>query len=88
MLVLVAEGLSTRQAASALVVTEQAVTYHISNLLSKFGCGNRAGLVARAFVFGYLDSRSWPPRLVSPPRGRVAAGSGGTGTKKGIIDRG
>jgi DNA-binding CsgD family transcriptional regulator len=59
----IAEGESTREVASGLFVSEQAITYHIGNLLSKFGCENRAGLVARAFVLGYLDSRSWPPRL-------------------------
>ena len=59
----IAEGESTREAAARLFVSEQAITYHIGNLFSKFGCDNRAGLVARAFVLGFLDSSSWPPRL-------------------------
>ena len=42
------------------------MTYHVGNLLSKFGCGNRAGLVARAYVLGYLDSEAWPPKLLEP----------------------
>ena len=65
---LVAEGLSTRQIAEILIVSEQAVTYHVGNLLSKFACDNRAGLVGRAFIFGYLDPVSWPPRLVTAAR--------------------
>ena len=65
---LVAEGLSTRQIAETLFVSDQAITYHVGNLLSKFACENRAGLVSRAFVFGYLDPFTWPPRLPTAPR--------------------
>lgn len=65
---LAAEGLSTRQIADALFVSEQAITYHLGNLLSKFACENRAGLVSRAFVFGYLEPFAWPPRLAPRPR--------------------
>lgn len=71
---LIAEGLSTRQIATTLFVTEQAVTYHVGNLLSKFGCGNRAGIVARAYVLGFLDHRSWPPRLTPSHQGSPLAG--------------
>ena len=60
---LIAEGLATHQVARTLHVSDQAVTYHVGNLLSKFNCGNRAGLVARAYAFGYLDPQSWPPKL-------------------------
>lgn len=60
---LIAGGLSTRRIAAVLFVSEQAVTYHVGNLLSKFGCENRTGLVARAFVFGYLLPHAWPPKL-------------------------
>lgn len=62
---LIAAGWSTRQIAETLVVSRQAVTYHIGNLLAKFQMTNRAGLVGRAFVLGYLDDRRWPPRVPS-----------------------
>lgn len=58
---LVAEGLSTREIACRLQVSTQAVTYHIGNLLGRFCCVNRAGLVARAFFSGCFDSGPWPP---------------------------
>jgi DNA-binding NarL/FixJ family response regulator len=60
---LVAEGRSTRQIAEMLYVSQQAITYHVGNLLSKFSCDNRAGLVGRAFIYGYLSPRTWPPKL-------------------------
>lgn len=71
---LLAAGLSTRRIAATLFVSEQAVTWHVGNLLSKFGCENRAGLVARAFVFGYLDPDAWPPRLAAHPSPQAASG--------------
>jgi DNA-binding NarL/FixJ family response regulator len=58
-----AEGLSSRQVAKTLGVTDQAVTYHVGNLLSKFACGNRAGLVARAYFLGHLNADVWPPKV-------------------------
>jgi DNA-binding CsgD family transcriptional regulator len=60
---LVAAGWSTRRIAEVLSVSAQAVTYHVGNLLAKFGTENRAGLVGRAFAFGYLMADSWPPRV-------------------------
>jgi DNA-binding CsgD family transcriptional regulator len=59
---LVAEGRTTREAARRLYVSEQAVTYHIANLLAKFQAANRTELVARAFVLGLLEP-AWPPRV-------------------------
>jgi DNA-binding CsgD family transcriptional regulator len=61
---LVAGGHSTRAIGRRLYVSPQAVTYHIGNLHAKFECGNRAGLVARAFVLGFLTTSDWPPRVV------------------------
>ncbi len=63
MLELVAAGTTTAEAARRLFVSEQAVTYHIANLLSKFQGANRTGLVARAFVLGVLEL-TWPPRVI------------------------
>lgn len=69
---LLAEGRSTRDVAQSLFVSHQAVTYHLANLLGKFQCANRTGLVARAFVLGILNP-SWPPRIARTPRGEVDA---------------
>lgn len=63
---LIAQGGSTAQIACMLGVSNQAVTYHLGNLLAKFGSSNRAGLVARAFVYGFLAADSWPPRTTTP----------------------
>lgn len=60
---LVAAGATTAEVARRLFVSEQAVTYHIANLLSKFQGANRTELVARAFVLGVLDG-AWPPRVI------------------------
>ena len=59
---LAAEGFSTQEIARRLFVSHQCITYHLGNLLAKFGADNRAGMVARAFVFGYLEPDAWPPR--------------------------
>lgn len=56
LLELVAAGLSTRLAASVLHVSPQAVAYHLGNLLSKFQCQNRAGLISRAFCDRCADA--------------------------------
>lgn len=61
---LTAEGLSTKEIADVFVVSHQAVDYHVRNLLSKFCCDKRTGMVARAFVLGYLDPEAWPPKLI------------------------
>lgn len=61
---LVAGGHSTRAIGRHLYVSPQAVTYHIGNLHAKFECENRAGLVARAFVLGFLTTTDWPPRVL------------------------
>ena len=70
-----AEGKSSREAAQCLYVSHQAVTYHVGNLLAKFQCTSRTGIVARAFVLGIL-APVWPPRIVralgpSADEGRV-----------------
>lgn len=58
---LVAVGLSTQQIAERLHVSRQAITYHIGNLLGRFGCENRTGLVARAYFLNVLMPTPWPP---------------------------
>ena len=64
-----AEGKSSRAAARSLYVSHQAVTYHVGNLLAKFQCSSRTGLVSRAFVLGILTP-TWPPTIVEPVSGR------------------
>jgi DNA-binding CsgD family transcriptional regulator len=59
----VAAGLTAAGAADELGVSRQAVAYHLGNLHAKLQVGNRAALVARAYVLGLLDRDSWPPRL-------------------------
>jgi DNA-binding CsgD family transcriptional regulator len=67
-----AEGVSSRHAARRLYVSHQTVTYHVGNLLSKFQCANRTGVVARAYVLGILLP-TWPPRLAPAPHPPSAA---------------
>lgn len=58
-----AEGKSSHEAARSLYVSDQAITYHVGNLLAKFQCANRTAMIARAFVLGIL-SLTWPPRVI------------------------
>jgi len=45
----VLEGMSTRQIASQLFLSEQGVKMHLGRLFKKFGVANRAQLIVRAF---------------------------------------
>jgi DNA-binding CsgD family transcriptional regulator len=67
---LVAAGLTNSQVASRLHVTTKDVEYHLGHLLSKFECSNRTGVVARAFVLGYLPAEGWPPVAQRHPGGK------------------
>jgi DNA-binding CsgD family transcriptional regulator len=69
-----AEGKSTREAAQCLYVSDQAITYHVGNLLTKFQCRSRTGVISRAFVLGILDP-IWPPRIVRAAGSNDATGS-------------
>lgn len=60
---LVALGLSSREIASRLWVSRQAVTYHIGNLFMKLHADSRAGLVARAYTVGVFSPGVWPPTI-------------------------
>lgn len=60
---LVAADCANREIAAKLQVSEQAVTYHVGNLLTKFEARSRTGLVSKGFVLGYLLTGSWPPPL-------------------------
>ncbi len=60
---LVALGLPSREIASRLWVSRQAVTYHIGNLFMKLHADSRAGLVARAYALGVFSPGIWPPTI-------------------------
>ena len=60
---LVALGLPSREIASRLWVSRQAVTYHIGNLFMKLDADSRAGLVARAYALGIFSPGVWPPTI-------------------------
>jgi DNA-binding NarL/FixJ family response regulator len=51
---LVAQGLSNREIADALIVTEHTAKYHVAQLLNKLGAGSRAEAVTRAVSAGLL----------------------------------
>jgi non-specific serine/threonine protein kinase len=50
--VLVAQGLTNRQVAEQLVVTEKTASNHVQRVLDKLGIHSRAQLAARAEEFG------------------------------------
>ena len=54
-LALVADGLSDRQIAAKLVLSEHTVHRHMSNVLAKLGCASRAAAVARAAEESLLE---------------------------------
>lgn len=51
---LVARGYSTAGIAQELNYSEQAITYHLGNLMRRFGCSNRTELVGRAYEAGVI----------------------------------
>jgi DNA-binding NarL/FixJ family response regulator len=52
---LVARGLSNRQIAAQLVLSERTVINHVSHIFEKLEVSNRAGATAFAARHGYLD---------------------------------
>jgi DNA-binding NarL/FixJ family response regulator len=51
---LVAQGLSTKQVARRLGITERTVKFHVASILNKLGAENRAQAVAVAAQRGLL----------------------------------
>jgi DNA-binding CsgD family transcriptional regulator len=64
---LIASGLSSREAATDLHVSRKDIDFHVEHLFQKLGCHNRAGLIGRAYAFGYLVAGEWPPVSVRKP---------------------
>lgn len=58
-------GLSTKETAQRLMLSQQAVSYHIGHLLSMFSMETRTGLVAWAYAHGILAAQCWPPRTAT-----------------------
>ena len=54
MLRLVAAGLSNREIASSLILSEHTVHRHVANILRKLGQSSRAGATALATRNGYI----------------------------------
>ena len=52
MALLVARGLTNRQIAAALVITEKTAANHLQHILRTLGLGTRTQLAARAAEFG------------------------------------
>ena len=55
MLALVADGLSNRQIADRLVVSEHTVHRHVANIFVRLGVSSRAAAVAVAAASGHPD---------------------------------
>jgi predicted ATPase/DNA-binding CsgD family transcriptional regulator len=55
---LVAEGMSNRQIAEALIISEPTAKFHVTSILNKLGAGTRAQAVAVAAQRGLLDASS------------------------------
>lgn len=54
-LAVLARGLSNKQIAAELVISERTVKFHISSLISKLGASNRTEVVALAAQHGLID---------------------------------
>jgi PAS domain S-box-containing protein len=60
-LALAAGGHTTARMARQTGLTVDGVNYHLTRLSRRWGVGNRAELVARAYVLGVLAPGVWPP---------------------------
>jgi len=69
LIAMLARGYTTTLAARELHLSPYTVSERISLLLERFGCKNRAELVAYCYVHGYLSVLVWPPcRCQCAPR--------------------
>jgi DNA-binding NarL/FixJ family response regulator len=79
-LCVLASGLSSREAAERLVISEHTIIRHMSNMATRIGARNRLELLARAMVGGLIDQCHWPPQPtgeleIRPPRSSMARSS-------------
>lgn len=66
---LLSEGYSTCEIAEELCYSEQAISYHIGNLMRRFGCTNRTEMVSRAHEAGVLGTVEKMPKTVGDSEG-------------------
>ncbi|MGB3632886.1 MAG: helix-turn-helix transcriptional regulator [Rubrobacteraceae bacterium] len=62
---LLSEGYSTCEIAEELCYSEQAISYHIGNLMRRFDCTNRTEMVSRAHEAGVLGTFDEMSEIVS-----------------------
>ena len=55
---LLARGLTNRQIADRLVVSERTVRFHVSNVLAKLGVENRVQAARYALEHGWVDAEA------------------------------
>jgi hypothetical protein len=65
--VLIAQGLTNREIAAGLVVTERTAATHVEHILNKLGLRSRAQVAVWAAAQGLLDRPDGPPS--GPPPG-------------------
>jgi hypothetical protein len=70
-LALIARGLTNKEIAHELRITERGVAAHVSRLLLRFAVPNRAGLVAATFAESSLTDAMMTTERSRPPRPRV-----------------
>jgi DNA-binding NarL/FixJ family response regulator len=82
-LALVARGLTNRQIAGELVLSENTVRNHLSHILDKLGLSRRSQVAAYAAQRGLLEPPSSNPGAGNPGAGKPGAGKPGAGQRPG-----
>ena len=73
LLCLIAEGLTTYQAAERLHISRHTAAQHVSDMLRRAQARSRGELIARAYATGVLATGVWPPRVRARPVGMKGA---------------